>query len=170
MSQGKSKPLKPFSLMIFTPFHMLEIPGGPICPKDASGWRQNLDKGSLGLFPKWLLRSLENLVLNLNSPSYRWRIIFSSIFVHPVCLISFRMVFGKAQWDVNPGEVHGFFNNSDSAESPQLPQMSIVHIMYWFFFPLSEAPLSFLLFPLIFSIDKGDTDLWGQRPSGERAI
>lgn len=147
MSRGKSQPLKPFSLMVFTPVYKLEIPAGP---KPAQRMHQDEDKTlTRGIWTSFLhghwglWKTLSWISIFHHTDG---ELSFPLFFVHPVCLNSFRMVFGEAQWDLNPGKVHGFFNNSDSAESSQFPQMSIVHIIYWFFPHLVSFPFLFSFF------------------------
>lgn len=146
----------------------LEIPGGP-SPAQRMYQDKALTRGIWACFlhgSRGLWKTLSWISILHHTEG---KLSFPLLFVHPVCLNSLRMVFGEAQWDPDPGKVRGFFNNSDSAESLQFPDGYCAYNVL-IFFPLSEFPLSFLLFLLIFLLDKGDTDLWGQRLNRERAI
>lgn len=142
--------------MTFTQVHMLVV-SEDLQPAQrmyqAEGWRQKLDQKNLGLFHflngSWVLWKTLSLtsILHLNDGEFCCLLLF----IYTVCLeyklFKARMVFREAQWDLDPGKVHRCFNNTDSPESPQFPQMSVVNIIYWFFSLLVSFPflVSFFL-------------------------
>lgn len=130
--------------MTFTQVHMLVVSEG-LEPAQrtyqAEGWRKKRDQRNLGSFcflnGSWGLWKTLSLISVLHLYEAHSSPTFLLLFIHPVCLeyklFKARMVFREAQWDLNPSKVHRCFNNTHSKESPQFPQMSVVHIIYWFF-------------------------------------